>query len=598
MRFTKKERGITLINLVITIVIILILAAVSLDGVMGDRSVIGKAEEAIYKSDVKDIKDLWESKVADIDASNLNFDTLEEVLGEEQVPVDLRGIFAIENGKLVYKDGTIEEEEEIWMNEVGIYKMFVNVIKIDVMASVKSIVQAETTKTKPVDVVIVIDASTSMKDPASDGNARYKNLVPAVNDVMDVILKGNAENRVAVVQFCKNSSTLVPLGHYDIPEGQNYFSLTGNTTSVGKFNSSISGAKQYSLDSGTGIMLGIARAESIFNSRSAEEKKDRSDYIILLSDGAPNYIRFDATYSMVSDLATAAGTGSFNMSSTKIYAKAENTLNSAYHTIRWMNIVKENHEGLKYYTINFSDSLLSTAVMNPTPENITTLLSKSSNYTIASDYRNTSHYNKENDYKELIKKVEPYAEASYAGEFDANSLKDIFTQIGESILKDQIEETKLDTVEKSKTLIIDETMTYEDEETNQLITYQLDTTGNVEVRVTASVFEPTEEYDLKGNIIRKPVEGKSKQIKKTYTVTEIMNGIDPSLVVSGGSIVWNVSTDFDTRVDIATSTNIRSVAIRAADAVYDYNPENNEVIDISHVEIVIPVSQVSAVPLD
>ena len=77
MKFVRNEKGITLISLVITVIIILILAGVSLSGAIGNNSIITRAQEAIYKSDVKDLKDLWESKIADIDASNLNFDALE-----------------------------------------------------------------------------------------------------------------------------------------------------------------------------------------------------------------------------------------------------------------------------------------------------------------------------------------------------------------------------------------------------------------------------------------------------------------------------------------------------------------------------------------
>lgn len=586
MRFVRNEKGITLINLIITIIIILILTGVSLSGTLGNGSIINRAQEAIYKSDVKDLKDLWESKIADIDASNLNFDSLEEVLGEDQIPEDLRGIFAVENGKLVYKDDTITKEQEKWMNEVGIYAMYVNPIEIEILASVKTVTQTQVTTSKPVDVVVVIDASTSMEDSASDGNARYKNLIPAVNSVMDVILSANEKNRVAVVQFAKDSTTLLPLGHYSVPEGEEYFSLnTGKGSSgVGKFNSSISGTTNYNLKAGTGIMLGIARAEYIFQQRTETEKKDRSDFIILLSDGAPNYIRFDATYSMVSALKDASGTGSFNMSDTYIYANKEKSLNSAYHTIKWMETIKSNHEGLKFYTINFSEDTLSEMVMNPTSENITALLNSSKNYVIADDYKNTTYYNNEDAYKELIKTVSPYAEASYSGEFSETDLKNIFTTISESILESTNSETSLETVEKSTTLVINDKMEYTDENGNP-ITYALDTTGNVTVRVTASVFVPTDKYDDEGNIIREADSSRSNTYEKVYTVTEVMNGADPSLSMSGGSIVWNVSSDFSAK----TTSNVRGLALQALENLYTYNEDANEAIDISKVQIVVPV---------
>ena len=241
MKFRNNEKGITLISLIITIIIILLLTAVSLSGTFGGGNVIERAQEAIYKSDVKDLKDLWESKIADIDASNINFDSLEDAIGESQVPRAFRGIFAIENGRLVYLDGVLDAEKEQWMNDVGIFKMFMNMIQIDIMASVKSISQSEIIKTKPVDVVLVLDCSTSM-NTAVAYSTRFKNLVPAVDKIMATILEANPENRIAIVKFCEEASVVLNLKHYS-KTGDKYMYLDNRNNA--KFDSNIPTVSSY-----------------------------------------------------------------------------------------------------------------------------------------------------------------------------------------------------------------------------------------------------------------------------------------------------------------------------------------------------------------
>ena len=45
MRYIKREKGITLIALVVTLVILIILAAVSINMVLGDQGIFKKAQE-------------------------------------------------------------------------------------------------------------------------------------------------------------------------------------------------------------------------------------------------------------------------------------------------------------------------------------------------------------------------------------------------------------------------------------------------------------------------------------------------------------------------------------------------------------------------
>ena len=53
----KQEKGITLVSLVITIIVMLILAGVSLSMVMGEGSVLNQARDAVDTTELSSVKD-------------------------------------------------------------------------------------------------------------------------------------------------------------------------------------------------------------------------------------------------------------------------------------------------------------------------------------------------------------------------------------------------------------------------------------------------------------------------------------------------------------------------------------------------------------
>ena len=71
----KKENAITLIALVITIVILLILAAVSINAVIGDNGIITKSREAKLKMQVETEKEKINLAINDIDNLTENLQT-------------------------------------------------------------------------------------------------------------------------------------------------------------------------------------------------------------------------------------------------------------------------------------------------------------------------------------------------------------------------------------------------------------------------------------------------------------------------------------------------------------------------------------------
>ena len=58
----KKEYGITLVALVVTIVVLLILAGITITYVMGDNSILKKASDARMQTEIVDYKERLEEK--------------------------------------------------------------------------------------------------------------------------------------------------------------------------------------------------------------------------------------------------------------------------------------------------------------------------------------------------------------------------------------------------------------------------------------------------------------------------------------------------------------------------------------------------------
>lgn len=81
----KKNKGITLIALVITIIILIILAGVSINLVFGQTGIITRAKEAkeaTRAASVEDERNLWISEVELGQTLSENYKSLDEILGE------------------------------------------------------------------------------------------------------------------------------------------------------------------------------------------------------------------------------------------------------------------------------------------------------------------------------------------------------------------------------------------------------------------------------------------------------------------------------------------------------------------------------------
>lgn len=125
--FLKGKSGITLIALVITIIVLLILAGISISSIIGENGIVGKTQKAKIETrigKIKEERDLW---LADVDMDkqlNRNdAETLEELLNrleneniislEERKQIEINGYFTINSEDIIFISNGIESQEVI-----------------------------------------------------------------------------------------------------------------------------------------------------------------------------------------------------------------------------------------------------------------------------------------------------------------------------------------------------------------------------------------------------------------------------------------------------------------------------------------------------
>ena len=159
--------------------------------------------------------------------------------------------------------------------------------------------QSTTESPIPVDVVFVLDTSGSM---TAGGSLRGTNMVTAVNNAIDEILRFNKNNRISVVGYseygilnvqyenAEHSSVLLPLGRYTANNGKNYLNKSENRVET---NIQVYAKKTRYFENGTFTQAGIQKgAEQLINSAGKTVKVDGKDVqrvpvIIIVSDGEP-----------------------------------------------------------------------------------------------------------------------------------------------------------------------------------------------------------------------------------------------------------------------------------------------------------------------
>lgn len=112
----KKSKGITLIALVITIIVLLILAGVSLRLIAGDEGILGRAEKAVKKNETMSVKEEIDLAIAEktiefyeLEKHSEGFDT-----AKEYVKSELKNGIKTSNGNV-----KLEEEKITYTSDDG-----------------------------------------------------------------------------------------------------------------------------------------------------------------------------------------------------------------------------------------------------------------------------------------------------------------------------------------------------------------------------------------------------------------------------------------------------------------------------------------------
>ena len=612
----KKDNGITLIALVVIIIVLLILAGISLNYATGDTNLIQKSKEAMFKSDAKDLKDMWDARVAGIDATNINYENVEDVIGVEKIPESLRGIFAIENGKLVYKSDidSLSDEQKSWLFEVGINQAYIVPLNIVIKGAFSQVIQS--VNSRSADVFFVLDVSTSMDEDLleAEGNnkRRYQAMFTALNSAIPTIMEANEKNRFAVVTYSGNCFEAVPLGHHEAKSDTGFFTINYTTKSNPSWyaKTNIKGLNDTNLSrgNGTGTRMGMAKACTLINARNSSDPTygKNEPIIILLTDGEPNKYRTEANMANIATYLTEGSNSGFN-----------GNYDCYFWTIKLGCAIKDYYKSqkLQFITINFNESYLSSLILNPSGYNESnTLINAITNNPDYIAIKNKSYYNRTteekaryNRYKTLLDELNKnkavcdqlveafnrgdiycYPDKAYSGEFSTEELTNIFNEISVEIAK--ATDVELGEETEGAILNVTEDMTYTNPDTGEVMPLKLDTSGAVQVSVVASVYERPVSEDAEPQIKRDST-GKEMSItyQKTYTVGQIMSGVDPNLSYSNGNIQWNIRADFDERYT-ASKNNVRNLALqKLTQQGFRPDTDRGEVADIGYIEIIVPV---------
>ena len=122
-KFLKQKKGITLIALVITIIVLLILAGISISMLSGDNSILQKAIEAKNKTDLSSKEEaLYFAVSSSIERNNdnsslINIEKLKENISDDNISVKKIGNkcrveYNEKNVYFIYPNGKIRKKQE------------------------------------------------------------------------------------------------------------------------------------------------------------------------------------------------------------------------------------------------------------------------------------------------------------------------------------------------------------------------------------------------------------------------------------------------------------------------------------------------------
>ena len=152
------------------------------------------------------------------------------------------------------------------------------------------------TSNGPMDVVLVLDDSTSMDDIISDNTTRLAKLVEASNDLLEDLLTAK-DIRIGIVAYNTNSITVLPFGQYqngvELRVKNNKFTFSeyssgdkGGTIQAFDQDGTLLYNNQNGYSRGTNLQAGLN--EGLLMLEGASNVQGRTPVAIVLTDGASN----------------------------------------------------------------------------------------------------------------------------------------------------------------------------------------------------------------------------------------------------------------------------------------------------------------------
>ena len=111
----KNEEGITILALVITVIVLLILAGISIATLTADNGILKNAVYAKFATEVRDLQEQVNLKAIQEDYSGSG--TINEEL---KINSEYNDLSYIEEGELVYVSSEASDTEKEWLEKLGI----------------------------------------------------------------------------------------------------------------------------------------------------------------------------------------------------------------------------------------------------------------------------------------------------------------------------------------------------------------------------------------------------------------------------------------------------------------------------------------------
>ena len=114
----KSNKGITILALVITVIVLLILAGITINTLSSDNGAIINASKAKFRTEIRDIEEKIElEEINHNNGEDFQFGSLKDLIGREDA---YNEILYMEDGKLVYIEDKVSEKQAEWLEEMDI----------------------------------------------------------------------------------------------------------------------------------------------------------------------------------------------------------------------------------------------------------------------------------------------------------------------------------------------------------------------------------------------------------------------------------------------------------------------------------------------